>query len=98
MQRASPPLVGRTPLGPLNVLEPQRLAHLPELLLLRTDASSASRMIEEEEEEDTSNKQRYLEEIFELDLRAVLELLLNVLLVGYVQVDGVDPLQQQRLL
>lgn len=36
----------------------------------------------------------YLKKTFELNFRAVLKLLLNLLLMGYVQVDRIDPLQK----
>lgn len=36
----------------------------------------------------------YLQKIFELDFRAVLKILLNLLLIGYVQVDRIYPLQK----
>lgn len=43
-------------------------------------------------------KWTYPEKIFELNFRAVLKLFLNLLLIGYVQVDWIDPLQQHRFL
>ena len=58
-------------------------------------------MISQQEKVETvkaEKKRSYLEKIFELNFRAILKLLLNLLLIGNIQVHWINPLQQQRLL